>query len=221
MSSHRLLALVALLSWALSLGVAHAARFGSTLEATPNTFWGCEQAPIFDPITGVPTLAPTFQTTCTLRNVGYINSLQVASIVPSNGVITRIAVKSGPNPAPLQLTILQGSPGLCCTARRFGPVFQPRPNAITVQRVRIRVRRSLFQNAQQVSDFVALTAVGPGTLPLSDQGTAGTFTSGSALLQQWYPLTAIGDVRNGDPTTVDGLELLLQWTFQPARRKLN
>ena len=38
----------------------------------------------------------------------------------------------------------------------------------------------------------------------------------------WYSSrTSRRDVRNGDPTTVDGLELLLQWTFQPSRRPLN
>jgi hypothetical protein len=112
---------------------------------------------------------------------------------------------------------MQGSPGLCCTARAFGKVFQPIPNAITSLKVNMRVHRTLHRqgtNVFQVTDVVALSAVGPGSLPLHDEGTAGTFTSGSGLTQLWYPLTQAGDPRVEGAVTADGLELLFQWTFK-------
>ena len=197
----------------LAVGVAEAATFGSTLANAPNTSFGCEGAIILDPIGGQPVLAPTGQTTCTFRDLGDIGGFRVGSLVPANGRITRIRVRSGPNPAPLQLTIFTGSPGLCCTARRFGKVFQPLPNAITTQRVNIPVRRMLHRPGLQTFDVVGISAVGPGTLPLFYQGTGGTFTQGMALTQQWFPVTALGDPRV-EGYTMDGLELLLQWTFQ-------
>lgn len=201
------------LSLLLAASVAHAANYGSTLANPPNTTFGCEGAVILDPINGGPVLAPTGQSTCTFRDLGDINGFRIGSLVPSNGRITRIRVSSGPNPAPLQLTIFTGSPGLCCTARRFGKVFQPIPNAITTQRVNIPVKRVLHRPGLQTFDVVGITAVGPGTLPLRYQGTGGTFTSGTALTQQWFPLTAQGDPRV-EGYTMDSLELLLQWTFK-------
>ena len=195
----------------LAVGSAGAANFGSTLANAPNLTFGCEAAIIIG--AGGPILAGTGQTTCTFRDLGDINGFRIGSLVPANGRITRIRVRSGPNPAPLQLTIFTGSPGLCCTARRFGKVFQPVPNGITTQKVNIPVRRVLHRPGLQTFDVVGISAVGPGTLPLFYQGTGGTFTPGTALTQQWFPVTALGDPRV-EGTTMDGLELLLQWTFK-------
>jgi len=75
------------------------------------------------------------------------------------------------------------------------------------------VRRMLHRPGLQTFDVVGISAVGPGTLPLFYQGTGGTFTQGMALTQQWFPVTALGDPRV-EGYTMDGLELLLQWTFQ-------
>jgi hypothetical protein len=195
------------------------ARFlGGRLNRPANVSFGCEVAPVLDPITGVPSLFPTNQRTCTFRHVGYINSNRITSIVPANGRIVRIRVRSGSNPAPLRLTILSASTSLgngfsCCTALRFGRVFRPRANRVTTIRTNMRVHRSNPNGASQFNDVVALSAVGPGTLPMRDQGTAGTFTSGSALTELWYPLTARGDPRV-EQTRADGLDLLFQWDFR-------
>ena len=200
---------------------ANAIPMGSNLRAAPDPFWSCGLALILDPITGAPTLAGTGQQTCTFRNAGYLFSNQLASYVPSSGFITRIRVNSGPNPAPLRLTILQGSPGLCCTAKAFGRVFRPRPNARSQQNLLMRVIRSAHRNRSggvaQVTDIVGLTAIGPGSLPLRSQGTAGTFTAGSSLSQFWYPLTQVGVPRNFDTHTIDGIEILMQANFERNR----
>jgi glutamate-1-semialdehyde aminotransferase len=78
------------------------------------------------------------------------------------------------------------------------------------------VEPALTSRVVPFNDVVALSAVGPGTLPMRDQGTAGTFASGSAATALWYPLTGIGDPRV-EATTADGLDLLFQWDFRPGR----
>ena len=196
---------------------ADARFFGSTLRA-PNVNFGCESAPILDPITGVPELVATGRRTCTYRHLGYLNRNRVTTLVPANGRIVRIRVRSGRNPAPLRLTILTASTSptngfTCCTARRFGRVFRPRASRTTTIRTNMRVRRDNPSGSSQFTDVVAISAVGPGTLPLRDEGTAGTYTDGSALAGYYYPMAAIGDPRvenNG----VDGLDVLFQWDFR-------
>ena len=152
-----------------------------------------------------------------MRNVGYINNVtRIGSYTPSNGFVTRVRIRSGNNPAPVRVTILQCSPGLCGTAVRFSRVFRPRANRVSTFNMALRLVRSSQASGRgqlAVSDAVALSAVGPGTLPLSDQGTAGTFSSGSALTQLWYPLTTLNEPRI-EGHTIDGVELLMQWRFQ-------
>jgi hypothetical protein len=213
--------LVALALVAVAPAAADAKFFGSRLNSQPNIGFGCSLAPILDPITGAPILAPTGQRTCTFRHVGYINSNRITSIVPASGRIVRIRVRAGNNPAPLRLTILGASSSLvngfsCCTARKFGRVFRPRANRTTTIRTNMRVQRSNPNGATQFNDVVALSAVGPGTLPMRDQGTAGSFASGTALTALWYPLTARGDPRV-EATRADGLDLLFQWDFRRSR----
>lgn len=155
---------------------------GSTLQAVPNLLIGADTAPILDPITGQPTLVPSNQQSCTLRNVGYIGSLQVGSMVPASGIIRNVRVRCGPNPAPMQVLIMSGSPGLYGTALRASRIFRPQANTTTTVRVDLPVTRSL-DSGTNIIDAVALNVVGAGTMPLTDQGTAGTFTTGTALLQ--------------------------------------
>lgn len=186
--------------------------FGSSLAAVPNLLIGPEQAPILDPISGTPVLAASGQTSCTLRNVGYIGSFQAGSVVPGSGVIRRIRVRCGANPAAMQVVIMSGSPGLYGTALRTSRVFRPRADAITEVEVNLRVTRSLT-GATNVIDAVGLNVFGPGTMPLSSQGTAGMFASGSALLQHWYPTMRLGEPENGRAYSIDGIELLLSWEY--------
>lgn len=185
---------------------------GSTLQAVPNLLIGADTAPIFDPITGQPILVPSNQQSCTLRNVGYIGTLQVGSMVPASGIIRNIRVRCGPNPAPMQVLIMSGSPGLYGTALRASRIFRPQANAITTVRVDLPVTRS-FEPGTNIIDAVALNVVGAGTMPLSDQGTAGTYATGSALLQHWYPTMRRGEPENERAYTIDGIELLFSWEF--------
>jgi hypothetical protein len=210
----------ALILLAVVPAAADARFFGSTLRA-PNVNFGCESAPILDPITGVPELVATGRRTCTYRHLGYLNRNRITTLVPAKGRIVRIRVRSGSNPAPLRLTIMTASTSTtngftCCTARRYGRVFRPRANRITTVRTNMPVRRDNPNGSSQFNDVVAISAVGPGTLPLRDEGTAGTFSDGSALAGYYYPMAAIGDPR-AEGNGVDGLDVLFQWDFRPSR----
>lgn len=207
----------------LGAPAAHAASFGSSLSRPANTSWGCESAPTYDPFSGGATLQPTGVTTCTMRSAGRIGSLRNWSSAPADGRVTQIKVRSGPNPAPLRLTILEastrknrdqgGGDFLCCTGGRQGRVFRPRPNAVTTRSVNMRVTRDRDGNATYY-DIVALSAMGPGTLPLHDNGRGGQLAQGSPLSSFSYPRIRRGETRV-DHRDADGLELLFRWRFRP------
>lgn len=195
---------------------ASAQWFGSTMTAEANAGYGCESALILGPIGGVE-LAPTNQTSCTYRHGGYLNSLRPTFVVPSSGWVRRIQVKSGPSPALLRVTVLTGSsrvdtfagrdiPGTytCCTARYVGPAFRPKANATTTRRVKIRVfdvRSKDITERIHSSDGLALSAVGPGTLPLNRSATIGEIVEGAPLATGYLPMTRPGEPR------VDGYSL--------------
>jgi hypothetical protein len=222
------IALVAALATFAFAAPASARWFGSNLAGAANAGYGCESALVLGPIGGVE-LAPTHQSSCTYRHGGYFNSLTPTAIVPGSGWIRRIQVKSGPNPALLRVTVLTGSsrvdtfngqdlPGTytCCTARYIGPAFRPKPNAITTRRVRIRVqdvRSKAIQNRIHSSDALALTAVGPGTVPLSRSEAVGAIVEGAPIAIGWFPMTRVGEPRV-DGYSMTGLDLLFRWDWQ-------
>lgn len=201
---------------------ADAARFGSSLRQPADAGFGCESVPTFDVFTGAPTLAPSGHTTCTVRSSGRIGSLKSWSAVPGKGRIVRISVRSGPSPAPLRLSVAAastrenesggGGDFLCCTVRYLGPTFRPRPNAVTTRRVNVRVSAERDGNATYF-DVVGLAAVGPGTLPLHDERTAGQFQQGSGLVSFGWPYVRRGETRI-EQHRADGLELLFRWEFR-------
>lgn len=212
---------------ALTLGAASTAdaqTFGSNLRQPANAGFGCESVPTFDVFTGAPTLAPSGQSTCSLRSSGRIGSLRNWSAAPADGRIVRISVRSGPNPAPLRVWIgaastrsdgAGGGDFSCCTVRRVTRVFRPRPNRVTTRRVNLRVTRDRSGNAD-FFDVVGLSGAGPGTLPLHDEQTAGQFRQGSGLVNFTWPQVRRGDTRV-DWHPADGLELLFRWRFRRAR----
>ena len=149
--------------------------------------------------------------------------------MPSSGRIVRIRVRSGPSPARLRLTILTGSaridtltgqdiPGTytCCTARYIGPAFRPRPNAVTVRRVNVPVfvtRSTQLQIRTKASDIVAVSASGPGTLPLRIDPNVGTFDQGAPQARGFWSATAKGEPRV-DGYGMTGIDVLLGWDFR-------
>ena len=210
---------------------ASARWYGSTMQGTVNATYGCESALILGPLGGVE-LAPTNQRSCTYRHGGYLGSLQPTAIVPGSGTIKRIQVKSGPAPARLRLTVLTGSsrvdtftgedlPGTytCCTARFAGPAFRPKPNATTTLAVDVPVRdvrSKAIENRIHSSDALALSAVGPGTLPLHLTDAVGAIAPGAPLAIGFWPQTKVGEPRV-DGYTMAGIDLLFRWDFRPGR----
>jgi hypothetical protein len=207
---------------------ASARWYGSTLKAAPNATYGCESAIISAPLGGF-VLAPTAQTSCTYRHAGYLFTQRPTFLAPRSGRITRIKVKSGPNPAKLRLTILTGSsrvdtftgrdlPGTytCCTARFVGKPFRPRANRTTTKKVKARVfnvRSKRLRHRIHSSDGVALSAVGPGTLPLSIGPVLGGYDTGTPLLTGYFPYTRKGEPRV-EGYSLTGIDLLFQWEFK-------
>jgi hypothetical protein len=212
---------------ALSAAPASARWFGSLMRGAPNASYGCEGALTFGPIGGI-VLSPTNQTSCTYRHAGYLFANRPTFHVPRSGRITAIRVRSGPNPARLRLTVLTGSsrvnpftgrdtPGTytCCTARFVGRPFRPRPNATTTRRVNVRVFNVVDKRLRlriHSSDGLALTAVGPGTVPLQVRQDVGSYTSGTPLATGYWPFTRRGDPRV-DGWTMSGIDLMFQWNF--------
>jgi len=94
----------------------------------------------------------------------------------------------------------------------LGRRFTPRPNAITTRRANVRVSRDREGNGE-FFDVVGLAAVGPGTLPLHDERTAGQFRQGSGLASFSWPHVRPGEIRI-EEHRADGLELLLRWEFE-------
>jgi hypothetical protein len=223
--------IAAALSCAVLAAPASARWFGSTLAPPANAAYGCEAATVNAPLGGTQ-VAPTGQTSCTYRHGGYLYSNRPTFIAPSTGRVTRIRVKSGPNPARLRLTVLTGSsrvdtftgqdlPGTytCCTARYVGRPFRPRPNQVTTRKVNVRVfdvRNKSINLRIHSSDGLALSAVGPGTLPFKIGPSVGGFEAGTPIATGYWPRT-----RNGDPRvdgySMTGIDLLFQWNFKRRR----
>ena len=217
-------------SFALLAAPASARWFGSTLTGTPNANYGCETALIRG--TFGNQLSPTNQSSCTYRHGGYLYSNRPTFIAPGNGRVTRIRVKSGSNPAKLRLTVLTGSsrvdpftgrdqPGTytCCTARYIGRAFRPRANKVTKKKVNVRVfdvRSKKLRYRIHSSDGLALSAAGPGTLPLEIRPDAGGFNAGTPIATGYWPRTRKGDPRV-DGYSMTGIDLLFQWNFRRAR----
>jgi hypothetical protein len=208
---------------------ASARWYGSLMRGTPNANYGCESALIAGPVGGVQ-LAPTGQSSCTYRHGGYLYSNRPTFIAPGTGRITAIKVKSGPRPAKLRLTVLTGSsrvdtfsgrdlPGTytCCTARFIGKAFRPRANGITKKKVNVKVvdvRDKRLRFRIHSSDGVALTAVGPGTVPLQIRNDVGAFNPGIPTTIGYWPSTRRGDPRSADGYAMTGIDLMFQWYFK-------
>jgi len=222
-----LVAGVALAAVAMLAAPASATWFGSTMSEAPNAGYGCESALILGSIGGVE-LAPTNQQSCTYRHAGYLNSLKPTFLVPSSGWVRRIQIKSGPNPALVRLTVLTGSsrvdtfsgrdlPGTytCCTARFVGAPFRPKANATTTRRVKVHVlsvRNKAIQYRIHSTDGLALSMVGPGTLPLHVSEAVGSITEGAPLAAGYFPMTQVGEPRV-DGYNLSGIDLLFRWDF--------
>lgn len=186
---------------------------GSDLGPAADGGFGCETAfrlGFAPPFTYEP--FPTGMSTCT----GYMpgTTIQNTHLVPGPGKVTNVRVKSGPNPAPLQISIIrrlfQTNPNnpneitdaVCCTGVKESAVFRPTPNAVTSVAVNLPVSTQQSVNgASGWHDIVAVSGAGPGQLPLASVGPhtpeAGTIRS-TPTPQLFYPKIQPGGSNNNN-----------------------
>jgi hypothetical protein len=136
--------------------------------------------------TGTFYMTPSGTADCTWRQQGVYQGSPADtrfSSVPGDGTITRIAVRSGPNPAPLRFVIIrqyaapgEGGTTQCCFFEYEQPnEVQPRPNDVTTFDVNMPVRRNTINGAPAI-DLIGFSArSGTGSLPLHSNGQNNAF----------------------------------------------
>lgn len=207
---------------------------GSDLGRAPNTTFGCESRPYPDinSPTGQQFLA-TGLSSCTWWSITYGPGGVVGGVstyVPRGaGRVLRARVRSGNNPAPLRIAIISSGSQSGFSGRAETAVFQPQANAVTTVPVNIVAGSGSTpgnppsadpndpNRGFAYNDVVAVTAVGPGTLPIAEQpGPHGNFanqSSGRAFAQFTHPALSPDRVSGGDEGLMDGYEVLLNFDW--------
>ncbi len=128
-------------------------------------------------------------------------------LVPGPGYVTKVRVRSGANPAPLRITIIkrifqthpvtgQITDAVCCTGTGSeSATFQPPPNTVHELTLNppLRVTTSPSQNgASGHHDIVAVSAMGPGDLPIASTGPHSLSEFSATAMQMFYPKVETG-----------------------------
>lgn len=177
----------------------------------------------------------TNSSSCTWATVGRINATGTGftrgagSGAPSTGRIVAVSVKSRASPAALQVTIVRQISQIaangaildtsCCQGERSSRVFQPRPNRISTFRVNLPVE-SVRDPQRGVAwlDYVAISGLGPGSLPIFSQGAAAHengLTPRSFQSRALWPRVRRGQNR-ADGSGQSGFEVLARFDFRPS-----
>lgn len=218
------IAVAALFAPATALGLAQ--QFGSPLSAGPSGLFGCETQPFIEPVNFFYVAGPATSADCTWRQAGVAGVLNDSrfSSVPGDGVVTRVEVLSGANPAPLRVATFRqlgtgGFAGECCFFVGETAPLQPAPNTVTSFPVVIPVQRNTLDGIRAV-DLMGVSAVaGQGSLPVRQVGTTYSLAlsqAGSVNAGIFYP--RIGAVPNDNgggrrEEGVPGFELLVRFTW--------
>jgi hypothetical protein len=230
-------AVVVVATVALLPALAHAqskSNQGTPMSLTPaigSEAFGCETrwqpgfAPPFE-----YTRQPTGMTTCTAYQPG--TTVDNTHLVPGPGYVTKVRVRSGANPAPLRITIIkrlfQTNPSTgeitdatCCTGTGSeSATFQPPPN--TVHEVTLnpplKVTTSPSQNgASGHHDIVAVSAMGPGDLPIASTGPHTLSEFSATAMQMFYPKVETGQQGQAQHDYVNYVVLMnYDWTVCPS-----
>jgi hypothetical protein len=169
--------------------------------------------------TGSITFINTGQATCMWWSTQYgpDGAIVANTYVPRGaGAVTRVRIRSGASPAPLQFAIVSSGSGLCCTTKRVSAPVQPAPNQVEQFAVDLPAGSGVgTEDGSQFNDILVVVAVGPGSLPVNDRGAHG-FLFGSranqALASFLHPALALGE-SNTDVGIMDGYEVLLQYDW--------
>ena len=233
-----LLVLLAALA-APSSALGQGRTLGSPLSQDPNTF-GCEVEPTFtggaNTASGSYDFVASGDADCTWFQTGVPGSVDYSDprtgSVPADGIVTNIAVRSGPNPALMSFVIVRqlaqpGTGTACCWLVQQTPLVQPPANGVTNFAVNLPVQRNVdTRTGIATADYVGVSAVsGTGMLPMVGNGLHNTLAHssipGNPQAGFWYPRLGAfqGDVFDGGggrrEAGIPGMELLLQWTWCP------
>lgn len=221
-----------LLAFAALAALPHAARAqqaalatnGSTLQAPANLALPgganqCAARPYIGLGAGQITFLDTGQTSCVWWSTQYgpDGAIIANTYVPRGaGAVTRVRVRTGDAPAPLQFAIVSSGSGLCCTTKQVSPPVQPAPNQVSEFAVNLPAGSGVGDSAgSQFNDILVVVAIGPGSLPVNDRGAHG-FLFGSPANQAQasflHPALTLGN-SNTDVGIMDGYEVLLQYDW--------
>ena len=206
------------------LAAAVLATNGSTLQAPANlNLTGnsneCLARPYIGLSAGQIQFIPTGQTTCMWWSTEYgpTGDIIANTYVPRGaGAVTKVRVRSGPQPAPLQFAILGSGGGGCCTTQRVSPVFQPQPNQVNEFTVNLPAGSGVGTTpGSQYNDILAIQVAGTGSLPVNDRGAHGfLFDSPANQARAAFLHPALtGGASNTDVGIMDGYEVLLQYDW--------
>jgi hypothetical protein len=173
---------------------------------------------------------PTGMTTCTAYQPG--TTVDNTHLVPGPGYVTKVRVRSGANPAPLRITIMkrlfQTNPATgeitdatCCTGTGSeSATFQPPPNTVHELTLNppLKVTTSPSQNgASGHHDIVAVSAMGPGDLPIASTGPHTLSEFSAPAMQMFYPKVETGLQGQAQHDYVNYLVLMnYDWTACPS-----
>lgn len=214
-----LVALVFALTGPVTAG-AQLQTFGSTLASPSNLAFGCEAVPTIVDVGGNQAPVASGAPDCTWANTG-------GGTIPGDGTVTRITIKSGPNPAPIRFVVLRtlAQPGMgsfCCFFVAETSVSQPAPNSVQSFNVNLPVERNTNPATQVMSqDNIGVSAAaGTGTLPVFDNGRHNILDPINPALNAsfYYPrVSSATDTGSGVRATgsAGGYEVLLQDQFCP------
>lgn len=178
---------------------------GPDLSAAADGGFGCETAFLAGPESPYEYQPyASGYSTCTTWMAG--GPVQTSGLTPLSGTVTKVRIKSGPSPAPLQITILRklfqsskSKPNqidsVCCTGVSESAVFTPTPNAVTEVPVNLAVSmQPALDGDTGYHDIVAVAGAGPGQLPIASVGPHNLFVNGSdtPFTEFFYPKIAPG-----------------------------
>ena len=206
-----------------------AASGGADLNRPVDTEINCERSRLQNPATGeyepFDGFGDAFRySSCTMWSFTTDPNTGSSLGLPGTGTVTKVRVKSGPNPAPLQVAIVRNlvqrnpqNPNeirdqSCCTVRSVGPVFQPTPNAVTETVVNLPFEQVAAQgNLSGWNDLLAVSALNAtGTLPISSTGPHTAFAGNVPTVNFSYPKLNPGDYSDGS-FAYPNYQLLMQY----------
>ncbi len=211
------LVLALVVSTAMLVGVgsggAAAADFGGGTAAAPNATFGCEAGPRVADAGGNFGVFGSGVGSCTWLQLPTYGA-NLSGGAPVSGRVTSVAVRSGPNPAPLRFTVVRIISGVaadgklipnstqCCFGGPVSGTVRLRPNAVTQVPLNLPVvNRIDVAGRVAISDFVGISAAsGQGTLPVRmvlnrPPNTADYATPGMPQVSMHYPQITPGQVR--------------------------